>query len=320
MSRALVGTSQHVYLLDLDSGAAVPIASGQGLYYGITWDTQMIYVVAADYHRWIRKWTRPKVLVFDPTLRQMDRLVPTIRLRGGVHQAHVHPMTGAIWFASSKDNAVIIQQNSRWEIWQPLEEGLKQWKTRLGDQASKRWDQPRGDVHHLNSVWMDKHRIYLVAHNWGPSEVYVFDLHTRRPEAKYTMGRCAHNVWRENDEILVCSSAEGTVVNQYGNTKCQIDGFTRGMAKDNERRLLGISEKKDRKNRTQTDATVVELDNQWHERTRYKLEGAGQVLEVRLLSSKDRCHNELPPPVTPAVLEGSVEDFDVRRRTCDSTT
>lgn len=314
--RALVTTSHYIFLTDLVSGESAKIASRQGLYYGITWDTSDIYIITADYHPLIRKWNRPKILVFDKLLRKKGELKPPFKIKGGVHQAHFDPIDNCLWWMSSKDNAAIILKNekNKWEKWQPIEENLTQWNERVGKIAKKNFDQPDSDIHHLNSVWISNNKIHFVAHNWGPSEVYVFDRITRNLINRIPIGNCIHNVWRENDTLHVCCSKEGKVINQLGETKYSVsDGFIRGAAVTRDVRLFGISEKANRRNRAKTTGRMDELSYDWKLKRSWIFDKAGQVLEVRILSDKDICHNTLSPPVDRAVLEAPVSRFNYVR-------
>lgn len=308
--RALVSTSHFVYLVDLASGESAKIASGQGLYYGITWDSSNIYVVSSDFHPLFRKRTRPKIIVLDCMLKKIEEIRPQFRIKGGVHQAHFDPVSKSLWWMSSKDDASIIMQDGKWEKWQPISENLVQWHERLGDRAKKNFDQPDTDIHHLNSVWINDRKIYIVAHNWGPSEVYIYDQEKRELVERISMGKCTHNVWRESEELFVCCSTEGSVVNRSGETMCNVDGFIRGAAVTKEMRIFGISEKANRRNRAKTTGMIEILTIDWQSICRWHFEKAGQVLEIRLLSEMDLCHNGIDPPIDKAVLEQPVSEFN----------
>ena len=307
--RALLSTSRFVYLVDLATGDATIIASGQGLYYGITWDHNHTYIVCADFHPFLRKLTRPKVLVFDRFLRKIAETRPPFKIRGGVHQAYYDPFSDSMWWMSSKDDAALILHNSDWEKWSPVGETLREWRARLGAKAKKNWDQPDSDIHHLNSVWMKDGKIFFVAHNWGPSEVYIFEQKTRKLLDLVPIGTCAHNVWTEGDDLFVCCSSEGTILNHRGEVKIKIDGFIRGVAATEQFRIVGISEKADRRNRARTAGHIKVLTHDWKPVCCWSFKNAGQVLEVRILSEGDLCHNGMPAPIDNSVLEGAVSQF-----------
>jgi hypothetical protein len=296
--------------VDLESGESARVTEGQGLYYGITWDRERIYVFCADFHPIIRKLTRPKIVILDEYLRKINEMTPSFHIKGGVHQAHFDPESGIMWFMSSKDNAAVFLHNGKWDLWHPVEETLDEWQERLGSRADKKWVQPGSDIHHLNSVWSNNGKLYFVAHNWGPSEIYIFDAKTRTLERKVPMGRCVHNVWCEEDEILVCSSIMGQVVNHRGEIRCALDGFVRGAAVTERFRLIGLSAKTSRRNRSKMNGTVHVLALDWTPLQKLTFDRCGQVLEIRYLSGKDICHNGLAPPVDASVLEGPVGKFE----------
>lgn len=308
--RILLATSHFLYLVDLESGESAKVTRGQGLYYGITWDRERIYALCADFHPIVRKLTRPKVVVLDEYLRKTEEMRPPFHIKGGVHQAHFDPESEIIWFMSSKDDAAVFLHNGKWDLWHPVDETLDEWRERLGNQANKRWDQPGSDIHHLNSVWSKNGKLYFVAHNWGPSEIYVFDAKTRGFEKRIPVGKCVHNVWCEGDEILVCSSIRGQVVNYQGEIKCSLDGFVRGAAVTETFRLIGLSTMASRKNRVKTDGGIQVLTPDWTPVQKLMFDKCGQVHEIRYLSGRDICHNGLSPPVDTSVLEGPVGKFE----------
>jgi len=149
-----------------------------------------------------------------------------------------------------------------------------------------------------------------VAHNWGPSEIYIFDTKTRGFEKKIPMGKCVHNVWCEGDEILVCSSIMGQVVNHQREIKCSLDGFVRGAAVTETFRLIGLSTMASRQNRVKTDGSVQVLAPDWTPVKKLMFDKCGQVFEIRYLSGNDICHNGLAPPINTSVLEGPVGELE----------
>jgi hypothetical protein len=303
--KALLSTSNFVYLVDLTSGEYVKIAWGQGLYYGITWDINQIYVLCDDYHPFIPKWNRTKILTLDHLLRKKEEITPRFSVKGGVHQAHFDPRSGRLLCMFSKDNSAVIYRNGIWEKWHPLKESLVDWKKRLGYKANKRWDQPNSDVHHLNSIWINNGKIYIVAHNWGPSELYVFDEKTEELQETLFIGKGAHNVWVEDNDIYLCSSGHGDVIDMYGNVLYSTKGFVRGVAVTDKYRVFGLSAREDRKNRAKTDGAIHILTKDWRFLKQISFEQCGQVLEIRILSPRDICHNGLVPPVDKTILESN---------------
>jgi len=139
----------------------------------------------------------------------------------------------------------------------------------------------------------------------------VFDQITRSPIETIPIGDCIHNVWKEEGKLIVCCSKEGKVINQLGETKYAVsDGFIRGAAVTKEVRLFGISEKANRRNRTKTTGRMDELSYGWKLKRSWMFNKVGQVLEIRILSDKDICHNSLSAPVDSAVMEAPVSRFN----------
>lgn len=304
--KALVTTSQFVYLVDLQTRQCKVIAKGQGIYYGISWDHQNIYVFCDDYHPIYPKLNRTKALVFNSSLEKIAEIKPTCKTRGGIHQAIYDPHSDKLFAMVSKDNAALVYHKKNWKKWCPLNESFIQWKKRLGADVNKNWDQPKSDIHHLNSIWMDKNNIYCLAHNWGPSEVHILSTDTLRTKQIISIGRCAHNVWIEDEEMYVCSSHSGGVLDKASHVKYSVDGFIRGVAVMDQYRVFGISGKAVRRNRSKMDGAVHILSKDWQCLNKIHLPGCGQVLEVRVLSEKDQCHNRLAPPVDTPILDGPI--------------
>jgi hypothetical protein len=143
---------------------------------------------------------------------------------------------------------------------------------------------------HLNSVHAVEDRVYVLAHNetyktGRRSEILVLDredLTVREHIAD--VGGCAHNVVARDGLFLVCDSLGGALTN-HGHVVFKPSTFTRGLAVDDDRVLVGGSVYSERGVRLSPDAFVYVLDRRFEHLGTVILEGAGQVHEIRLLGT-----------------------------------
>lgn len=141
---------------------------------------------------------------------------------------------------------------------------------------------------HFNSVFRDGPDIYLVAHNETQktgrrSRIYRLDTGWSVREILPTESRSAHNVVRLDGELWHCSSLDGTLLRGDRVVFRDERYFTRGLAVNRERILLGGSEFAEREKRSASSGVVMVLDREGREIHRYRLVGCGDVFEIRFL-------------------------------------
>ncbi|MFP5390815.1 MAG: YncE family protein [Gammaproteobacteria bacterium] len=259
--RALLTTSQSLLLLDSDTGAADVIDRGRGLYYGIARQGDLLYVAA---RRRLVSSTVPQteergeILMFDRTLRAAGSLTAPFPLRD-LHEIAWHD--GKLYATCSFDNMIAVYDGTRWERWFPL-----------GDEHA-------GDANHFNSFMFEAGRIWILAHNRGPSELMAFSLTDRRLLERVELGNCAHNIWREEGQLMTCSSAHGTLLGTRG-FQIETGGFPRGVAFDASHRLVGVSELAERAQRDMSSGRVLVRARDWTPSHAISLEGEGLVLDL----------------------------------------
>lgn len=259
----LLTTSQSFLLLDTESGRATRLDGGRGLYYGIARHGEHLYVAARN--RLVSSTVPPadergEILVFDRRLRHCDTLRAPFPLRD-LHEIAWHD--GKLWATASHDNLIAVYDGQRWEQWYPLGPGL-------------------GDQNHFNSFMFEDGLVWLLAHNRGPSELMAFSLAERRPVRSIMLGNCGHNMWREDGELLTCSSAESRLLGERG-FELATGGFPRGVAADAAGRCIGVSALVERKARDFTAGKVLVTDRHWRPRHEIALAGEGLVLDLMAL-------------------------------------
>jgi len=265
----LVTTSHSVLRVDGGSGAFEPVHRGLGLYFGIATDGERYYVAARG--RMVSSVVPPeeesgRILVFDRALRLTGEITAPFALRD-LHE--ILWDRGRLWITCSFDNMIAVHDTATgaWERWLPL-----------GVPA-----EPPLDVNHLNSLALRDGRLFMVAHNFGASELLEFDPASRELLARSPLGMCSHNIrWSPAGVPYTCSSAEGALLATDG-WRVEVGGFPRGMAQHETETYVGISEVAERKDRDLSTGGILVLDAQWRPRRTLHLEGEGLVLELHVL-------------------------------------
>jgi hypothetical protein len=260
----LLTTSQSFLLLDTESGRAMRLDGGRGLYYGIARHGERLYLAARN--RLVSSEVpsadeRGEILMFDRQLRPCGSLQAPFPLRD-LHEIAWHD--GKLYATCSHDNLIAIYDGQRWEQWYPL-----------GGPGV-------GDQNHLNSFMFENGLIWILAHNRGPSELFAFSLTDRRQVQCLQLGNCGHNMWREQGQLLTCSSAESRLLGDQGFV-LDTGGFPRGVAFDTASRCLGISALIERKARDFTAGKLRVYDRQWRARHDIALTDEGLVLDLMVL-------------------------------------
>jgi SAM-dependent methyltransferase len=262
----LVTTSKSFLLLDTESGVWFPLDRGHGLYYGICSNAEHLFVAARN--RSVSSDMPPseergEILIFDRTLQMCGSLQAPFPLRD-LHE--IAWQDGRLWATCSQDNMIAIHEGGKWEQWFPLGGTL---------------DGP-GDVNHFNSFMFERDRVWILAHNRGDSELLAFSTATRDLIERVALGHCAHNIWRENDQLFTCSSLEGKLMGNRG-FLVETSGFPRGVAFCENRRYVGISAMAERKDRDFTTGKLVIFDRDWVRHKEIVLSDEGLILDIQLL-------------------------------------
>jgi hypothetical protein len=155
---------------------------------------------------------------------------------------------------------------------------------------------------HFNSITFYGDRLYVLAHNLDRMS---FILEVSWPELQVvrqinTTALWAHNIWlRGTDEIIVCNSKQGTLLEVKSNsTLWSADNdrvITRGLACAEDRVFVGISKLSGRSERHTSDGGIAILDAKTFQQIDYiSLPHSGAVHELRVLDAADACHHGIP--------------------------
>jgi hypothetical protein len=143
---------------------------------------------------------------------------------------------------------------------------------------------------HFNSLLQTADELFLLAHNYGPSEVFVFAADTLAFRRSFPLGNQAHNLWFEGDRLLVCSSGDHAIVSE-GCTLARTGHFPRGVVATSQGQYVGISTySKARETRALNDSYIAHFDPEWRFTKCYRLVGEGLVYDIRCPGWADASH------------------------------
>jgi hypothetical protein len=273
----LVSTTHHLFAVDADTGLISKAHSGKGLYFGLAQNHDgLLYVACRNATEGpedesVRSTERGTILVLNPDLEVTEELSAPFSLRD------VHGITcfdNRLWVTCSYDNLVAIYDFATrlWSQWYPAPHP----------------DERGRDVHHFNTIRFIHNRLCLVAHCFGPSQLWFYDYPSLQLHNILPLGNMAHDVIQFAGALATCSSAEGCIVNACGQ-KLWTGGFPRGVGLTAAGNLLGISHRATRAERARKDAILRWYSPDWHFRADYELPGVGMVLDILPLSTADRC-------------------------------
>ena len=276
----LVTTSTAVLLVD--GNGPKTIHTGCGIYFGLTWDRDFIYILCRNNlgHGKLRRIFGYTVTIeiLDKTFRQVDSVrCPSIH---DPHQAIAR--NRSIYVANTGRDRIEIYNNNSF--------------------SSINWTGEQKDVHHINTIGFDESFFYVLENNKQQrSMVKMFDLNWQ-PVQDVSLGLGAHNIFRQAQALYVCSSLDRAMVRYDLDTK-EITEFPllgrkwlpRGLAKGNNRFYIGLSAEGTRQERHgRLPGKLISTNEDFEIIDTTDLEGAGQVNEVRLISELDAAHNEVP--------------------------
>lgn len=285
-----VTNTKSLNLIDEDSGILWNIHQGSGVYYGITFDENHLFVAArcAGYgsDREIQKNT---ILCFNTQLKIEETLIPDIPLRD-VHQITMHE--GILYVCSTFDDQIgcYDTRTKTWEFWQPFD------NEHISGQ----------DKHHINSITVTEDQILLsgtLPQGW----IARFDKKTRKSTAgKEPLGDKTHNVWLDNGVLHICSSYEGGIRDEANNfySLGQMS-WTRGYCRTETHRYVGLSENRLRADRENSDSCLVQCDLNFNILRSLLIEGAGMIHDMRILDKKDPTQSNITFDIDKDVLNAN---------------
>jgi hypothetical protein len=279
----VVSTSLELALIE--KGNIYTLQKGKGVYFGLTWDEDNLYVFARNAVVGMGKTT---IEVFEKeSLKYLHSIpCPTIF---DVHQAFCHE--NKLFIANTAKNRIeIFDLQSR-------------------TFTSFNYTDCDYDTNHINSVWIDSDLVYICEffRNTCQSRLKVFKNGTFDLLYDIRIGKGIHNCFVENEIIYTCSSYEFSLM-EYDLKTCQVisapkvgvdeEGvgwFTRGLARGKFKFIVGLSAIADRETRYRNSQGKVHfLDEDKNVAASIHLGNRGQVNDLRLISEPDKAHNGIP--------------------------
>jgi hypothetical protein len=267
-----------VLLVDCLTGESNVLHRGSGLYYGIARIGSDIAIAAR--RRLVsspvsREEERGCILRFDRDLRVRDTLEAPFALRD-IHQ--IAWFDERLWMTCSFDDMIAVHDGAAWERWTPEFPPVIDPTRSIRDVDS--------DRHHFNSFFVASDEVALLAHNHGPSDLHFFDRRTRSFRRTVSLGSQAHNVWRDDDAFVTCSSIEGKLVGTNG-WSLATGGFPRGVCFDADHRAIGISALSERGQRDFASAAIALYDPRWRLLHYVHLVREGMILDLLPLTDAE---------------------------------
>jgi hypothetical protein len=252
------------------------IHRGHGLYYGITWSEDTIYVG----YRGSQADNVPEVVMLNRNYKQFGKAP------GAFNEVHqILYVNGKLFVTATMDNAIDVV------------EGRK--RTRVN------WTDTEEDRDHINSIFFDGEDFWVCYHSLNikdrsKKESLVVKLDNSLTEVleEYYVGRGIHNVFVDNEYIYVCDSSTGSLARLNivsGNVvRVPLGPWTRGLAVTEDYILVGSSVKGPRGMRLEGDLCVHLLDRN----TLDVLDGRvfadfGAVFSIRVIGERDYAHTDI---------------------------
>jgi hypothetical protein len=280
--KIIATTFKSVLVIDLNDEKIHRIHEGAGVYYGITWDKERLFVASRfGYKDELGQVER--VAIFNKKLRFSGYLSGANDKNAGYHAIQYDPKFGNLWITAPHQNKIIIlglKSGKRHEIY-PNEEKI-----------GKNWN-------HFNSVTLHKRYMMINAHNGiGVSrtgQVYFCNRKDFSLSHIVDMKTSSHthNCFIFKKELYTCSSDTGLIVNRDGKPlrPGRLKGYNRGIAISDKVLLVGESARAAREDRVNADG-FIHIYDIWKLNLikTISLPKCGQILSIRILDRRDRHH------------------------------
>lgn len=262
-SQLLVTTSKSLLLVDTETDTYFPLHQGDGVYYGISVMDEKFYV-AAQMNDDDKKLPilGGQILVFDRSGKLCERLKAPFHMHD-IHQIAWHE--DKLYVSCTWNNMIAIYDGTNWEQWFPSPDFKQQY-----------------DINHFNSFFFERDIVWILAHNFGESELLGFSIANKKLVERIKMGFFAHNIWRENGQLYVCSSKDSKILGDNG-FMLELHGWLRGVAFAENFRSIGSSQFAARDKRRTTDGRLLIFNNNWEKLKEIVLEGEGVVSDIMVV-------------------------------------
>ena len=275
----ILSTSQH--LLFVHNDKSVPIHSGSGPYYGISWDHNLIYVA----HRKGIDGLGPEISIFDNNLKRVGSYLGDFN---DVHQILFVDKFKSLFVTATGYNSILKLEGE--------------------EQTFYNWTGTDDDVNHINSIWFDGEDFWFCYHSI--SKMWQHNTHSKVVKVspglteillEFNIGKGIHNVYFDGERLFVCNSTNeclsiyNSVLNEVENV--HIGNWVRGLSFTKDYLLVGASTLAERKNRMFGDSEVSILDRNTLEiLDKKRFLNCGALMGIRVVSELDNAHNGIEFP------------------------
>lgn len=228
-----------------------------------------------------------QLIVFDRTLN--FKRIDDTALQGNVHQ--LASAKGHIWAVSPWTSSLI---------------GVSQEATGSGPavefhvfrQRVERYDcresSESDDEYHINSLLWTEDRLYVVAHNFGPSFILRYANDTMKLSGMHVdAGRAVHGLACYDDELFWISTQTSEVRSSHGyRIELPSPGFARGFAMSDDFIIVATSEHRvNRADRANGDSWIRVYNRKSKViEAALTLRATGSINDLRLLDTYDYAH------------------------------
>ena len=242
--------------------------------FGITWTEGELFVA-----------NNRQLVVLDKRLDYVRTETTTLQVN--VHQLAYH--SKRVWAASPWTNSLIGV---------PTEQDAGPLEFDLFDQTVKSYVERDAreveDVNHVNSLLWAEDRLFVVAHNFGPSFILCYDSATYRLDSmQYDVGLSVHGLAYRDGELYWISTKTGEIRSNKGfRIELTRPGFSRGLAFTGEYLIVAISEhRSSRTDRAYGDSWIQVIDRRDKEVVaEHLLPSTGSINDLRVLDEYDYAH------------------------------
>lgn len=264
-------TTQALWVLDYDVACAWQIDCGKGVYFGISFWNEYLYVAARQARVGANRDEQDNVILCYRNDLRLERMIKPPKPIRDIHQ--IAAADGVLYVACSYDDEVACYDidNDDWTFWQPF-------------------TPHRGaglDIHHINSIFIAADEIFLAGlrpKGW----VARFERLTRKLINLQDLGTETHNVWLDGGVVHVCSSTDYAILREDRQSYALLPhAWARGYCVQGGRRFVGASENLTRSSRAFSDCSVLELDEHYKYIGAVWLRGFGMLHDLRSIDLPD---------------------------------
>lgn len=276
--RLLFTSYKGFYFLNTDKGVVHPIHEGSGMYYGLTWFNNIIYVAArnsvTDY-----RLGNEKILMFNKDLKFIGEMAYRFE-DYGLHSILVDPISERLWATGALRNCVAMLDLK-------ITEKKHFWPNKVKN----------SDRNHFNSLTYQNGKMLLNAHNNGLDcgEIYICKSgkHPKVESIERIPGTThTHCCFYLDGELATCASEQSQITTVNGNIlPRKLKGYTRGIVLTQDKLVVGESQRAVREDRVNSDGIIHIYDRKSVEKIeKFNMKNIGQVAEIRCLDEHDEHH------------------------------